>query len=380
MLPTGHGDALSSNDYVSSVPLNANCSIFDDIQSVKHHIPDRQVIIELNGIRRCDDPSFLVRLSGTALYKLKLSSHSGSTEPRYINQVKDFLYPSSNVYTFSYPAIVDEGLYFLEIIVLYCNRFEPTSYQFLCLESVHNARNVVNAAYSVYLSPHNVTEVQIRADAASTGSMRWKFFSKKHKPMLLHTRYQTMDCGGYYCDPTDHEVRRHGMYSWVDGPDWVAPYRRVMSWSANLSTSSDDSTIDEALPLMVRTNKTMTVCFIGDSHSRGLTLAALALPGRDANIYFRWIESKFPGKFNTDDVKVRNGMRLSVLSSSRPSINEYIYPPLYVYVGTTAIPTVQLFLVQLWAMAAELLPEERAVFCRPDVQGDGRTDEETGRR
>lgn len=313
LLPTGHGGALSTSDYVASVPLNANCSIFDDVQSVKHLIADRQVVIELNGIRRCDDPSFLVRLSGTALYKLRLSSHSGSTEPRYISRVKDFLYPSSNVYTFSYPAIVDEGVYFLEIIVLYCSRFDPSSYQFLCLESVHNARNVVNSAYSVYLSPHNATEARIGAEAASTDSMRWKFLSTKHKPMWLHTRYQTMGCGGYYCDPSEHEVRRHGMYSWVDGPDWVSPYRRVMSWSANLSINS---TIGEALPLMARTNKTMTVCFVGDSHSRGLTLAALALPGRDANIYFKWIESKFPGKFNADDVKVRNGMRLTILSSS----------------------------------------------------------------
>lgn len=316
-LPAGHGDALFSTDTVAFVPLNSNCSIFDDVQSVKHLIADRQVVIELNGIRRCDDPSFLVRLSGTALYKLKLTSHSGSTEPRYISRVKDFLYPSSNVYTFSYPAIMDEGVYYLEIIVLYCSRFDPSSYQFLCLESVHHARNVVNAEYSVYLSPHNTTEVRIGAETVTIGNMRWKFFSKKHKPMWLHTRYQTMGCDGYYCDPSDHEVRRHGMYSWVDGPDWVAPYRRVMSWSANLSTSSDDSTIGEALPLMARTNKTMTVCFIGDSHSRGLALAAQALPGRDANIYFRWIESKFPGKFNADDVKVRNGgMRLSVLSSS----------------------------------------------------------------
>jgi len=308
-IPTGHGDTLPSDgDVAVSVPLNANSSIFDDIQSVKHHIADRQIVIELNGIRRCDDPSFLVRLSGTALYKLKLSSHSGNTEPRYINRVKDFLYPSTSVYKFSYPSIADEGVYFLEIVVLYCNRFDPYSYQSLCLESVHNARNVINIEYSVFLSPNNATAAR---EAESTiGSMRWKYFSKKHKPSLLHTRYQTMKCGGYYCDPSEYEVRKHGMYSWVDGPDWVAPYRQVMSWSTNLSNPSirADSRVGEVLPLMTRTNKTMTVCFVGDSHSRGLTLAALALPGRDANIYFKWIESKFPSKFNADDVKVIEGM------------------------------------------------------------------------
>lgn len=179
------------------IQLNPNSTIYTDIHRISHDILNKQIIIELNGIRRCDNPTFIVRFSGAAMYKLKLLPHTH--EPRYINRVIDFLYPTTNKYIYTYPTIIDEGVYYLEILVLLCNRFDNHNYQYICLENVHNFKNLINLNYEIYLHQDNSSNTydgnsKIESDSSiidtiinnnNESKMRWKYSSGKYSPRYI---------------------------------------------------------------------------------------------------------------------------------------------------------------------------------------------------
>jgi hypothetical protein len=97
---------------VQVLNLNTDSTIYNDIKTIKHNAAERRVMIELHTHRRCDSPTFIVRLSGSALYKL---AFDGAV---------------NNTFSYSYPALVDPGKYFLEVVVLFCTAYNgdaPTS-------------------------------------------------------------------------------------------------------------------------------------------------------------------------------------------------------------------------------------------------------------
>jgi hypothetical protein len=130
--------------------LNADTSLGSTVSSIVVDTDERLVVVDLKRRRRCDNPTFMVRLSGTALYLLNLTRQEYEpvlADPEHIVRARQ------NTYYYSYPPIQDSGLYFLEVLALMCEAFRPSSLVGHCVEDHWRGRNVVTAANSHYFSP-----------------------------------------------------------------------------------------------------------------------------------------------------------------------------------------------------------------------------------
>lgn len=267
-----------------SLQLNPKATIYNEIKAVTHDSDQRTVVIDLHESRRCESPTFMVRLSGRSLYLLDLVQHDHSHLT--IRAVKEFFYPRSSSYVFSYPLLVDPGLYFLEILVMYCSTFDPNEFRHLCLEDIQEGRSVINLPYSFTASASAVSP----ASTLEVPRARWVLASNINAS-LLPTRYQRSSCGdGVYCDAQWSDLDYHREFNWIDKPDWLAPLSVVLN-------KSDASGIDtKVTPAMIN------VCFIGASHARELMIHGQDLKSTRNKAMFTWIESKYPGHLNLQAV------------------------------------------------------------------------------
>lgn len=249
--------------------LNPHSSMLSDVRSVQHHPADRQVQIVLNPETHCLQPTFVVRLSGTALYMAELESHN------------DMLY------TFRHPCIVDNGTYHIEMVRLYCDTFNPSNYSTLCVDSPLHSQNVVNLPYSVHLDAES--------DCAVRPRWRWHSYNNKaaHIPALLPTRHQrTMtelkrgehcESGwipGYCNDFAESDVVQYLKYDWVDAPDWQSLVAPAIATAVNAT-----------LPVI-------RICYVGDSHARELFNAAVRLPQNKHKMVHIRLSKALPSMFN----------------------------------------------------------------------------------
>lgn len=263
----------------TQLQLNTLSTVFNDIKSVTHDTESRQLVIELRESRRCDNPTFMVRMSGTSLYLLDLVEHVHT--PMSIRAVKEFFYPRSNIYHFSYPPLVDPGTYFIEATVTFCSSFDPNDFRRVCLETVQDGLNVINLPYSFTLTSPQKSETNPPVKRA-----RWVLHNTT-TPTLLPTRYQTRNCGdGVYCDAEWSDLEHHREYSWVDQPDWRVPLKRILAKgdASGVNTSAVSAVVN--------------VCFIGASHARELMLHGQELLKIGKLVQFVWIESKYPAHLN----------------------------------------------------------------------------------
>lgn len=258
-----------------SIPVNPNCTFHTSIGSVVHDTDSRRFIIDLHQHRRCENPVFHVRLSGTALYLLDLVQHD--YVPVAPENPQHFISKRKNIYYFGYPELIDDGTYFLEILVLYCGGFNPLNFELTCVEEHWHGVNVVNTPYSF-----NVT----RPPAVMTAKRpRWLLGNKdsvNYTLDLLPTRYQHRYCGdGAVCEHIKDasELWQYRLYDFVDAPNWRDAYHR-------LSALTPNSTVNT------------TVCFVGASHARELTVHARALVTSVDNLVFEHVDTKFPPEFN----------------------------------------------------------------------------------
>lgn len=268
-----------------TLELNPKSTIHNEIKAITHDSVQRTVVIDLHESRRCENPTFLVRLSGRSLYLLDLIQHDHS--PLTIRAVKEYFYPRPSSYIFSYPLLIDPGEYFLEVLVLYCTTFDPNEFRHICLEDVQEGRSVVNLPYTFY----------IPTSAASTGKSleppraRWVLSSNIVNASMLPTRYQRAACGdGVYCDAQWNDLQYHREYDWTDKPDWNLSLGVVLN-------KSDATGIDTTSTLAM-----INVCFIGASHARELMIHGQDLKSTRNRVMFTWIESKFPNHFNLQAV------------------------------------------------------------------------------
>jgi hypothetical protein len=254
--------ALYVSAEIVPIQLNVNCSIYTSIESISHDAETREVFVELRGRRRCFDPTFLARLSGTALYLLDLVHHERPPDPTSMTDIV-FRKSRSN-YTFKYPPIVDPGKYFLEIIVLYCVPFNPNDYKSLCAEDPNGGNNVINMPYEVDLKASSSAD--IRQNLTHRGHWLRKP-SPGNKTVSLPTRYQRLAGGG-------DSLTEHHKYHWVNGADWRDTFRTM-----NVSR--------------------VHMCLVGDSHSRFLADYGQAIDALESgNVTFERIEVHYPRYFN----------------------------------------------------------------------------------
>ena len=270
--------------YVAAAPvkleLNPKATIYNEIKAVTHDADQRTVVIDLHESRRCESPTFMIRLSGRSLYLLDLVQHDHS--PLTIKAVKEYFYPRASSYVFSYPPLVDPGAYFLEVLVMFCTTFDPNDFRHICLEDIQEGRSVINLPYTF-----TVPTLELPTEKKLEPRARWVLSNNVVNASLLPTRYQRSACGdGVYCDAQWSDLQMHREFDWIDKPDWSNPLSTVLN-------KSDATGIDtKATPAMIN------VCFIGASHARELMIHGQELKSTRNKVMFTWIESKYPSHFN----------------------------------------------------------------------------------
>jgi len=268
----------SSSDQLQ---LNPYSTLSPDLKSISHFPLKREIVVELKEQRRCQNPTFMTRLSGTSLYILDLEWHPytklfGYKTPNKFFRGRPGRFES--LFTFHYPPLEDKGTYYIEVLALYCGSFDPNSFKDLCVESPHEKLNIVTLPYSF--------TVESAAPPANPPRARWVWSNATQAPALLPTRYQTRLCGGgKYCEAQASDLAQHRQYSWVDSPDWRAPLAAVLA--------------------KVGTSKAINVCFYGSSHEREMVDHGKKISGT-GDIHFTHISSTHPEKFYIDDLQGYN--------------------------------------------------------------------------
>ena len=262
---------------IDLLPLNPNCTFASDIKALQFNKARRAVRIELNAIRRCDNPSFVVRLSGTALHKLVLEEH---TEHSYL---------------FGYPPILDSGVYFIEVVAVYCTALNPNDYKDKCVEEVQEGRDVVTLPLPLHLEASTTSANSGATNLMSRKQARWVYAPPTDKPELaapayLPTRYQK-GCGlggSVFCEAVESELWQHRLYKWTDGPPWEDTMNKYIAIKASARHNR-----------ISNNSEAVNVCFVGDSHSRYLTAHAMELSVKVKGLQFVHTKQvNFPNEFS----------------------------------------------------------------------------------
>lgn len=206
-----------------SLQLNPFSTIREDIQSITHFPEQRKVVIVLNSHRRCNNPTFIVRLSGVSMYLLDLVQHDHTEPIMDFDFVKNFFRGRESTYHFNYPELLDEGSYYIEALVLVCTYVDINNFKDVCVEDVQQGRNILNLPYSF--------TVDKLSDTLAHRRPRWVLNSTAQS-ILLPTRYQKNNCDspetGGICTTKESELHQHNLYVWTDKPDYKDALKQVI--------------------------------------------------------------------------------------------------------------------------------------------------------
>jgi len=237
--------------------INPQAALFNDVKRVHHNKTSRHVTIQLAMNRSCTEPTFMVRLSGTSLRILDLV-HSNTTSP--------------NTSTYHYPPINDRGMYFLEVLTLYCEKFDPDAFADLCLISPQEGKNVLTLPYSF-----EVKEVEHNLHPRP----RW-VLTHNATPALLPTRYQKK-CGNTFCVSHEPDIAQHNQYEWTDKPLYQHLVQTTFEWGlSHLKTRTG--------------NESITICMVGASHAGNIRASGNNL--NISHVNFWWFGSRYPQLFD----------------------------------------------------------------------------------
>jgi hypothetical protein len=318
------------NTAIDTLLLNNKSSIASDVAFIVHDLNKRIVRVEMKPERKCSDPSFVVRLSGTALHKLKFAGQ------------KKMELSGNTAYFFSYHPIMDAGQYFVEVLVVYCDEFKPDAFTDLCVISPQNAQNILTVPTPVQLTVTKPTLSESYSESESQSvyhevrspAPRWVLTGSKGASDLstsittsnstlispLPTRYQRM-CGSKLC-PLDHKsgsLAQHRRYRLVGQPDWFPLLQQLTTqlepfkWHLQESAGGGEGS-------GIIHYRSINICFFGDSHTRMLLNAMQELyrahfvKGFVPLVYpvlnFKYTNVKFPHMFQTADL---HSMQCSVV-------------------------------------------------------------------
>lgn len=238
--------------------LNPDSTLFQDVEAISHDMKDNRVIVQFKATRKCMEPTFAVRLLGASLYFLDLNDKESSD--------------TSIIYT--YPPIVDNGIYYIEVVLLHCGGVELSKYKQICHEKVESSVNVINLPYSF--------EVQgVLSNVCGDKCLpRWVF--QPWEAPNLPTNYQSSTCAGdARCGNENKISSQFPWYEFMEAP---------VSQEAFATVSTLINTTE---PI------TLNVCFVGTSHAK-----LLSAPEKTHhfdphnNINYFHIESQRPADFN----------------------------------------------------------------------------------
>jgi hypothetical protein len=286
------------------IPLNPQSSLFDSIECVWLDDIQRVVVIKMKVIRRCENPTFVVRLSGTALYWLK--KHKQDYTPFVRTVGANPMAARENIYYFSYPPIADGGDYFLEVLCIYCTEFDPNNYLNVCVE---------NYKYRDIILPK---ALPLKCDSALLNgtSPRWKL-AANGSAGFMPTRYQKLSCArkthpvckGYDTQAELNSMLQHRLYDWVGGPNWR-----------------------DVLPAGVP-----KICMVGCSHARDLHEHGCLMDRKRELYSFIHIDSRFP---NTFDLRLleKSECDYAIMGYGQWMVATQTYPPCTQDCYETALP------------------------------------------
>ena len=297
LLPVVCAVYRQARQQVKSIRINPYARIARDIISMEHHIAANNVIITLQSSNRlCKTPFFVIRMSGTALYLLKLQSNV------------------NNSMVYSYSPIVHSGLYFLEVIALYCTHFNPDHFIGRCMEPVYNGSHVVSLSYHVHLQ-QQVQPTQPLPQSSSDVSKysllaRWVNL-KSNNIGPLPTRHQLqvgeqsqhMNCSHTLnediCDAHVAELVSHRAYVWTGAPTYAASLHALLNNSLSHTTEPAAAAANSKSAVDVLKDPVVHICLLGDSHARYMKIFEVLLPYNSSYILISRIPSYFPQQFNT---------------------------------------------------------------------------------
>jgi len=255
-----------SSASVHKLELNPESALFQDVEAISHETEDGRVTIHFKSTGKCAKPTFAIRLVGASLYILDLDDkESADTSLSY-----------------TYPQIVDNGNYYIEVVLLYCGAVELSKYKQTCHEKVENSANVVNLPYAF--------EVQgVLPNVCGDKCLpRWVF--QPWEAPNLPTNHQSSECGGdTKCGSENKISPQFSWYEFMEGPLSLDAFTNV---SALINTTE---------PI------TLNVCFVGSSHAK-----LLSAPEKTHhfdphnNINYFHIESQRPTDFNLTHVDQRH--------------------------------------------------------------------------
>jgi hypothetical protein len=303
------GTVRSSWKYASSLPLNPECSIIQNLQGVYHDptvgairvvLHDNPSLDGVNETRRaCLRPYLIARLSGPAV---------GLVEQWSYGQID-----SKTTFVEGYYHVPTTGSYFLEIIVILCNKYDDNlllqAQQYVhsnqsdeadaafererqyikqfCLEpAMQNRLTAYNTSIEVAVASRAVEggnslldkhRVERRSDGEGYLSRRvggfWernKSFTQQHTTdQTLYTRYEALECWTSDVDGTsdDDAMCDHPAASTKQ----FEPYR--FSWTLGEGGSRrilDERHLIDKVRVKSEERQNDTLCLVGDSHVHSL--------------------------------------------------------------------------------------------------------------
>eukprot|EP01032_Pedospumella_encystans_P016087 gene16087-18369_t len=211
---------------VLQLELNPHAPLASDLESIHHDIHACQIIVKLQPSRRCRKPTLRIRISGTSLLIMKLDETTATAEADKL------------VYT--YPQLVDEGVYFVEVLVLFCTSFDPEHFYNTCLENGEGGSNIVTLPYSFHVAANETAEKR--------NLPRW-VLSDKQNPTILTTRYQKRACmlnnHPAPCGESHADVLPYDVYDWVDGPGYAVELAEVLTLSRTEEENKESITAEQ---------------------------------------------------------------------------------------------------------------------------------------
>eukprot|EP01032_Pedospumella_encystans_P022655 gene22655-25664_t len=185
----------------------------------------------------------------------------------------------ANKLVYSYPPLIDEGTYFVEILALQCAAFDPENFVGTCLDPVADGVKAITLPYKFRVK-ENEASVEKRP--------RW-VLTDKNQTRILPTRYQLSNCpseANSRCPSKLADLWQHELYEWADRPNLTQLVQDV-SQLGHKGAASDQ---------LQRTQ--LNVCLIGNSHSHMLTLQEKQLELK--NVRFLDVESQLPEEFEVN--------------------------------------------------------------------------------
>lgn len=330
-----------------SLAVNPKSSLWPDVEAVTLDTCDQTLSVTLKANRSCRSPVLILRVSGAALAFNSSWSYAYTESADHAQQLQQRLVASASF------RVYDEGRYYFEVYVEYCERVDPANFSQTC--AVVDYENLIASAANQRLtagtsSGHDASSgilllpwtdvgsyaTRTTATANTAASIvpkpgRWVNRHANAGTVGLSMRFQTARCfsmigvnGGSKPKRVIHranlppaekascnaaaDLSRFKGYLWEEETDAFPEWKGILSGSAF-----------QQMELPVTTSATeghsssrIHMCMIGSSHTRYITdFIKSEVSEVGANIFVTYLHMDFPNGWTEAKQKEVEKMRCS---------------------------------------------------------------------